>query len=167
MLNIKTLNILNALQNVPEKETALVEEDKTIYVYTDGAWQKFNPDDNKFKINLFELNQIAVAQLPSLTKKDIAAKQVIVKDYYEKNCAKVNYFMLLSNELRYYTIFSRVPNAKEKIEDVIIECLQNLGDIKSIEKNEDGVIECWVAPSADKAYPVYFFDYTEGVIECQ
>ncbi len=167
MLNIKTLNILNALQNVPDKETALVEEDKTIYVYTDGAWQKFNPDDNKFKINLFELNQIAVAQLPDLKKKEVEKKKAIIRDYCDKDCAGIKYFMLLSNELKYYTIFIRNADSNEKIEDVLIECLYNLGPIKSIAKNENNVLECWVAPSQDKAYPVFLFDYTEGVIECQ
>lgn len=167
MLNIKTLKILNALQNVPDKETALVEENKTIYIYTDGEWQKFNPDDNKFKINLFELNQIAVAQLPDLTPEEVEKKKTIIRDYYNKDCAGIKYLMFLSNELKYYTIFIKNTDSNEKIEDVLVECLYNLGSIKSIEKNENGALECWVAPSQDKAYPVFLFDYTEGVIECQ
>ena len=177
MLNIKTYNILKALKNVPENEIAVVEEDKKVYIYSNDEWQEYKPEDGGLKVSLLELNQIAVTQLPKLTKKQLKEKGKIIRDYYEKDNPGKEYFMLLSNELHYYTVFKMHHNYQEAdpvevkkyeyplLEDEVIGCLQDLGKIKSIAKNDDGVIECWIT-SGDTSYPLYFFDYEKGVIEC-
>ena len=167
MLNIKTLNILKALQNVPPNETALVEEDKKVYIYQDNEWKEYHSEENTFKINLMELNQLAVAQLPNLKKKELKKGKEAILKYV--NDTKGSYYMLLSNELKYYTVFDKTKDKKDAlmppIEEEVIACAQTLGSIKSINANDDGVIEVWVF-LGEKAYPLYFFDYTEGVILC-
>ena len=180
MLNIKTYNILTALKNVPENEIAVVEENKKVYIYSENEWKEYTPEDGGLKISLLGLNQMAVTQLPALTKKQLKEARKIIRDYYEKDNFTKEYFMLLSNELHYYTVF-KIMNEYKRIEgqliinykkdcpaldEEVIWCLQNLGTIKSIAKNDEGVIECWVTAN-DTSYPLYFFTYDEGVIECR
>ena len=163
MLNIKTLNILKALQNVPDNETALVAEDKKVYIYQEGEWKEYHPEDNAFKINLMELNQLLVSQLPDLDKQGLEKGKDLISDYV--SAAPGPYYMLLSNELRYYTVFAMSTGDYPQLEDEVITCAQTLGSIKSINANDDGVIEIWVF-LGEKSYPLYFFNYSEGVITC-
>lgn len=167
MLNIKTYNILTALKNVPENELAVVEENKKVYIYSNNEWQEYKPEDGGLKISLLELNQMAVTQLPAYTKAQIRDAKKLITEYRQQHCPNSCYYMLLSNELKYYTIFSIVPEptTTPNLENEFIDCLKHLGTIKSVALNDDGVIECWVTID-DNSYPLYFFDYTEGVIEC-
>ena len=113
--------------------------------------------------------QLAVTQLPELIitpdERDAILDYVVDTDN--------TYYMLLSNELHYYTVFSfdkahQNPNDLPPIEDEVIACVQDLGIIKSIAPNEDGVIEIWITDiDAEKSYPLYFFKYDLGVIQCQ
>ena len=75
--------------------------------------------------------------------------------------------MLLCNELRYYTIFHVCNEYDENVEDIILECLKNIGVIQQINKTEDGrAIECWV--KNDKGtFMFMLFNYDEGVISCR
>ena len=168
MLNIKTLNILNALKNVPDNEIAVVEENKKVYIYKENSWQEYVSEDGGLKISLLELNQIAVTQLPAYTKKQIKKAKQLISDYCLKDNETSNRFMLLSNELKYYTVFETKCgiSAMPAIEDEVILCLEEIGTIKSISKNNDGVIECWITVE-DQSYPLYLFDFTKGVIVCR
>ena len=75
--------------------------------------------------------------------------------------------MLLCNELRYYTIFHVCNEYDENVEDIILECLKNVGVIQQINKTEKGdAIECWV--KNDKGtFMFMLFNYDEGVISCR
>ena len=56
---------------------------------------------------------------------------------------------------------------KEKMEDVVIECLEYFGNIKSIDYNEDSnAIELWFTYE-EEPYVAYLFNYNEGVVLCQ
>lgn len=162
MISVKTKQILDALKNQKEDEFALVEEEKQIYQFKDGQWNKFNSENKGFTINLMELNSMLITQMPELESTEKGEKEIL--NYV--NTTRVNYYMLLNNELRYYTVFhkNKKTNAPS-IEKEVIECAKELGAIKSIGPNEDGVIEIWIT-EGDKSYPLYFFDYEKGVIEC-
>lgn len=162
MISVKTKQILDALKNQKEDEFALVEEEKQIYQFKDGQWNKFNSENKGFTINLMELNSMLITQMPKLESTEKGEKEIL--NYI--NATRVNYYMLLNNELRYYTVFhkNKKRNASS-IEKEVIECAKELGAIKSISPNEDGVIEIWIT-DGDKSYPLYFFDYEKGVIEC-
>ena len=76
--------------------------------------------------------------------------------------------MLLSNELKYYTVFNFDENYTDdmpQLEDEVIECAKELGKLKSIVTNDDS-IELWITVD-DKSYPLYFFNYSGGVIQCR
>lgn len=162
MISVKTKQILDALKNQKEDEFALVEEERQIYQFKNGQWNKFNSENKGFTINLMELNSMLITQMPELESTEKGEKEIL--NYV--NTTRVNYYMLLNNELRYYTVFhkNKKRNATS-IEKEVIECAKELGAIKSIGPNEDGVIEIWIT-DGDKSYPLYFFDYEKGVIEC-
>ena len=75
--------------------------------------------------------------------------------------------MLLCRERNYYTMFVKSGcigiNA---INESVIDCLHDLGEIISGELTEDKTaIEFWIKAD-DTAYCVYFFGYDAGVVEC-
>lgn len=167
MLNIKTLNILHALRNVPDNEIAVVEENKKVYQYLNNEWEEYKPKENGLKISLLELNQAIVNQLPAYTDEQVQEAKQVIFQYSRRDYANARYFMLLSNELKYYTIFGMKSGVLcPMLEDEVIGCLQDLGTIKSIAKNDNGAVECWITTD-NNSYPLYFFDYSKGVIQCQ
>jgi hypothetical protein len=121
------------------------------------------------QLNLYQLNRQLVAALPTLTTEQLetAAKGL---DQFKDNC-KCHYFMLLSNELRYYTVFKIEPygEAIESFGDLLVSCLREIGDIKSIEVIEDGTAEIWVSSpdNPETADVFYLFPYDNGVLVCQ
>ena len=78
--------------------------------------------------------------------------------------------MLLCRESNYYTVVqvqgSKVKN-NDKFEDIIIELLQQNGEIKELNYNEDkSAIECWV--SKDEETKMFLlFPYSWGVVRCK
>lgn len=167
MINVKTYDILTTLLNKEENEIALVEDEQKLYIYKETEWVEYKPEEGGLKISLMELNSLLVDKLPVL--EDLKKSKRLIKKYVNKHS---NYYMLLNNDLHYYTVFHIDTNSEEKIADVVIECLQSLGEIKSIDKNAGGVIECWITlrephEATYNSYPLYFFDYTEGVITCK
>ena len=58
-----------------------------------------------------------------------------------------------------------IPEGKEKIEDVVLDCINCFGaTIKSIDTLDDA-IEIWIQKD-DEAYVMYFFNYDGGVEIC-
>lgn len=171
MFTVKSLKLLKTLplrNEVSEDYSlALVEDEKKIYQYKDGEWVEYkNPDG--FTISLMELNSMAITQMPPLTDDAILDVKTQLREYV--GIRVDGFFMLLSNELRYYTVFDYTVNLVDKdiplIDDEVIACVQELGILKSFEINKDGVCEIWITKD-DKSYPLYFFDYTKGVIQCR
>lgn len=77
-----------------------------------------------------------------------------------------NYYMLLCKDLNYYTIFTVKNNniSSTPIATTVIKCAEDMGQIVSIEKNNDmNSLEIWIKDK-DEAYCMIFFDYSKGVI---
>ena len=166
MFTVKSLALLKSLplrhKEDGEYEMALVEEEQKIYKYTDGEWVEYKSPEG-LTISLLELNSIAVTQLASLTDEEIVKAKFAINKF-----VSLGYYMLLSNELKYYTVFDFNKNYTKdnpRLIDEVIACLQELGNIKSYEINDDS-IEFWITKD-DKSYPLYFFDYSGGVIKCR
>lgn len=117
-------------------------------------------------MNLYDLNKQIVAQLPDLNKEDLISARDTIVAYYNKTMGQ--YYMMLCNELKYYTIFAIKPEANDYFEDEVIDCLYDFADsIKSIDYDTENktAIEIWFTKN-DEAYVMYLFDYTQGVIDC-
>lgn len=119
-------------------------------------------------LTLYDVNKMIVAQLPSLiTDKQLMNGKEIIKKFTHNYILGEAYYMLLSHELNYFTLFHVCEEYEEKVEDIVIECLQNIGVIQQINLREDEqAIECWV--KNDKGvFMLLLFNYDEGVISCQ
>ena len=95
-------------------------------------------------------------------------KKKIIKQFVREN--KDNYFMLLCNERRDYTLFNIISDKDEdklnELANVFVdECLQNRGNIKGIDLTENkDAIEVWLSIEGE-SYCYYFFPYNAGVVE--
>lgn len=123
------------------------------------------------EITLYDMNCSMMSQLPPLEEDALTtAKTGIIKEFVDNYSLKQGkvYYMLLCKELSYFTLFNMTGNHYVNlIEDELIECLKNVGDILDISKNEDGTaLECWVKDKEKTTHCFHFFPYDEGVIEC-
>lgn len=118
-------------------------------------------------MTIYELNQINYGKLPPLSETDLAAADQTIADFL--NWHRANYYMLLNHELRYFTLFHQESAQFRHItRDNILAILQELGEIKSIEKTSDEMaLECWVTLNNDPedTHAFVLFDYDRGVVE--
>ena len=168
MIKVKDFKMLEALPNHSPEELALVEDENKIYVYKD-EWVEYNPEDGGLTVSLYDINKMAMPNMPDLTEEQIEEAKRMVAQFIPP---KSKFWMLLNNEKHYYTVFQITENKNvllvNKIEDEFIECLQEIGTIKSIEKIDDNTIEAWVIDKEDlEAYAYYLFNYDKGVVICK
>ena len=170
MIKVKDLKMLKALPNHSPEELALVEDENKVYIYKD-EWVEYNPEDGGLTVSLYDVNKMAMPNLPDLTDEQIdAAKRKIAMFIKPES----QFWMLLNNEKHYYTVFWIKPflgvgnDDSPKIEDEIVECLKEIGNIKSIEQVDENAIEAWVIDKDDlEAYAYYLFNYDKGVVICR
>ena len=120
---------------------------------------------------LYDVNRnIVQTKGVQLDEAALNSKKEIVKNYLLKT--NNNYYMLLSNENKDYTIFTLGDNTSYSIEDkykklasvLIDECLQNRGEIRGIDLvNDNSAIEIWLSID-DNSYVYYFFPYDAAII---
>lgn len=115
---------------------------------------------------LYEVNKNLMKQQPNLSGKQITQKRFEVQKFIEET--KNKYYMLLCNDRRDFTIITLTELNKEKSATaaftVIDECLRNRGQIKSIDKNENGACEMWLLID-EEVYCYYFFPYDAAIVE--
>lgn len=111
---------------------------------------------------LYDCNKQLSEKETPLLEIEIAARQEKIKKWMAKNN---KYFMLLSNELRYYTIFAEKDKDYGYAASEVIGCLQDNGKILSIDPTEDFNWECWIKDNNNKCHIFYLFPYDNGVIE--
>ena len=117
--------------------------------------------EGTLNLSLLDLNKQIIGQQADL---DVNIAKERIQSFKFKN-NDTRHFMLLSNEIHYFTVFNIDKAAKETMEDAIIECVQNFGVIKAVEVNEND-IDIWVKKSEDEVIFFKLFDYDWGIIEC-
>lgn len=132
------------------------------------GWQKV-PEDNteaEINMNIYEMNKQIIGQLEILDEATMAEKGKLVRDFVSSWGNK--YYMLLCRELNYYTLFDiNLKDADETVEEVLFECSNAIGEIKSVEVTSDEcAIEIWVTNEDNETYAMYFFPYDNGVVVC-
>ena len=142
-------------------------EDKVYRFDPVEGWQHIpNDQDTSIGMNMYDINKQIIAQLPAINEADmIAVKREIIRKYCDQ--MKAEYYMLLCRDINYYTVFKiDLKLADETIEDVLVDCANYIGTIKSIGFTEDEqAIELWMTNEED-TYVAYFFPYDKGVIVC-
>ena len=115
----------------------------------------------------FEYERNIIKNLPPFTKEELEMVREDMAKYFEER-PKAKNFMLLSNELRYYTIFSRtaaITTAKEAA-DKVLTFLQNdsflteLGEVKVLKRTGKDEIEIWIGET-----PFLLFDADSFFVE--
>lgn len=172
-LNVPNKQVLEMLKNNVEDEIAYVESIDQYFIYDNGEWIPYHDEEclnveskSDTEMNLYAFNKIIINQMPDYTDEEIEQSKKVIRNYIDMSGSSV--YMLLNNELRYYTVFILdKENSDEKIEDIVIECLKYYGSIKSVELNEEtNAIEIWFNHE-EESYVAYLFNYEEGVIVCQ
>ena len=114
---------------------------------------------------LYDMNKELMKSQKPLSKTKLREKKKELSLFFSED----KYFMLLCHELRDYTVFRQNSltgkSAEESAQILVDECLQNRGEIISIEKTEDDLAyEIWIKQE-EEAFCYYLFPYTQAVIE--
>ena len=109
---------------------------------------------------LYELNQQALKNVPTINTQEITKAITELADYIKNSGNK--YFMLLNKERSDYTIFIYEEKAKELAEEMI-GCLTDRGELLAVEKQDNSAYECWIRRSG-LVYMYYLFPYDNAVI---
>lgn len=164
----KIYETLDALPDTgTPNELVYIKDLGQIYTYSEEyGWEQFNQKDISVSgLTKYDINKMVVEKLPELAHKQIKVAKKLIREFV--NDCDTNYVMLLCHELRYYTVFTLNAQEQEAIEDVLIEMLCDLGQIKSINYNEDKTaIECWVKRD-DGIHMFLLFDYDWGIVPCR
>ena len=128
--------------------------------------------------SLYDMNKSLIEkQIPDLTDEEMQNKKTLIIDFI--NNTGNQYYMLLCNDRKDYTIFRREINENDDFLDnieapdrdrlwnvLVDECLPNRGRTKSIEltENQDAV-EIWISIEGE-SYCYMFFPYDTAIIEC-
>jgi hypothetical protein len=167
-IQVDNLNILNNLRNHEEGEVAYLKDENKYYIYRDDEWTEIEPSQELVGINLYEMNKMILGQLAPLTEKEIAEAKEVIRNYvHDKNHAD-DYYMLLCHDLKYFSVFVSDKNENETIDNALLECLNCVGNVKSINLTDDkGAIEIWVTTPEEETCVMYFFDYGRGIVPCR
>ncbi len=147
--------------------------DETWICNIDGTqWLKYeqNPDGSiNTGLTQYDLNKMVIEQLPSqITNGQLKESKNILKQLIEKY--KDKYFMLLCNDIHYYTVLHRIISDENiiKFHNLVIELLQDNGVIQTIDwANESkDAVECWIK-NEKGALMFMLFPYDWGVVECE
>lgn len=131
--------------------------------------------NNDLKIeagSLYDLNKQIMQDekhFKCLTHMELAAIQKHLEDWFQK----IEYAMLLCNDIHYYTIFYLNHNkpTTEVAAHIIaaaecVGCLEDQQmDILSIELQENNAWEIWLRKDKNPIV-FYLFDYKQGIIKC-
>ena len=123
-------------------------------------------------VSLYELNRSIIKQQGPLEEKDIKSKMDMLKEFsntFEK------YSLLYGREINYFTLFVKDENCElESLDIGVIECLNNIGTIYSIEyTKEKDAIEIWMeveinsdTEESEKLITcMYLFPYDAGIVK--
>lgn len=140
-------------------------------MYDGKSWNIVNINQNQ-KIDLgiseYEMNKMIISQLPDLDEIQLNNRIELIDDYTHSHINTPGYYMLLCNELKYYTVFIVDDDYMENAADVVIECLETMGHIKEICYNEDKTaLECWIQDFTNEIHMFMLFNYEWGIVLCQ
>lgn len=166
-IKVKTYEELNEYSRISAPGTLATIEVKPnqfkLYIFDGKIWK---PSMNKGGITMtaYEMNKQIVKQLPDYKISDNLEK---IDEFFNTQSNK--YFMLLCNDLHYFTIFNRVlKDAEMTITDAFIDILENsiFNIIKAIDVKDDNSLEIWFIDENHEVHVAYLFNYDAGVIEC-
>lgn len=159
----------NIIENPVEGQKAYSPETSKLYIYKDNNWEEVQGEAG-LKLSMYDINKQIIGQLPALKNEAIDEAMDIIKNFMLETAN--TFYMLLSRDINYYTIFhcveqvtgyDEVPAAAAEV----IACVQDWGTIKSVDFNENkDAVEIWFTKEDDETHVMYLFGYDGGVITC-
>lgn len=167
---IEQVDYLEDINEPYAGQTVFCKYDEKVYQWSPiEGWEPVDMNGD-ITISAYDMNKQIIGQLEILDETALQQKKAMIRDFIS---SKSNtFYMLLCRDINYYTMFYKTSTeldcTEDILEDVLIdECLPNIGQIKAIDKTEDGyAIECWIQDSENNVYAAYFFPYDAGVIVC-
>lgn len=151
--NTKSLN--------PQEGEIVQTEDGKVMIYQNGEYKEIKVEGSNLELGLYELNKQVISQLPSLTDKELDKKIDTINICHEK-CVN-NFYMLYGKEISYFTLFK--VDEPIHFAKTVLDCLNEIGEIKAIDPTEDGLaIEIWVQPTDKEPTCLYLFPYDNGLV---
>lgn len=133
--------------------------DKKFYIYKDNNWMLINMESSGINMGLYDINKQIISQLPVLT--DLENKKYTINSLHEK--FNNEFYMLYGKEISYFTLFRIFDSTHFGNE--VIDCLNNVGDIKAIDFTEaQDAIEIWIQDE-DGPTCLYLFPYDSGLVQ--
>lgn len=133
--------------------------DKKFYIYKDNNWMLINMESSGINMGLYDMNKQIISQLPVLT--DLENKKYTINSLHEK--FNNEFYMLYGKEISYFTLFRIFDSTYFGNE--VIDCLNNVGDIKAIDFTEaQDAIEIWIQDE-DGPTCLYLFPYDSGLVQ--
>lgn len=147
--------------NTPQEGEVAQAEDGKLKIFQGGEWKDLNVEGSNLELGLYELNKQIISQLPSLTDEELDKKINIIDACYEK-CVN-DFYMLYGKEISYFTLFK--VNEPIYFAKTVLDCLNEVGEIKAIDPTEDGfAVEIWVQPTDEEPTCLYLFPYDNGLV---
>lgn len=147
--------------NSPKEGEIALAEDGKYKVFKDGEWHDLKMEGSNLELGLYDLNKQIISQLPSLTDEELDKKIDVIDDSYIK-CVN-DFYMLYGKEISYFTLFK--VNEPIYFAKTVLDCLNEIGEIKAIDPTEDGfAIEIWVQPTDEEPTCLYLFPYDNGLV---
>lgn len=119
----------------------------------------------EINMSLYDINKNIMSQMPDYTSEQI--KELETKIDKESNDKYINnvYFMLLCNDIHYYTIFHFNPEEAEfrSLGEGVTFLLLNAGYTISADEVCEDHIEIW-GKKDNEAYVFMLFPYDQGVV---
>ena len=117
----------------------------------------------EMSMSLYDINKNLISQLPKYNR----ARINDLEDRINKWDNASKYFMMLCNDIHYYTVLSRTSHDLAAFPDLGQAAVQMLLDngytIHADEECSDGHFEIWVKQE-EETYAFLLFPYDEGVV---
>lgn len=120
------------------------------------------------RFTVYDINKAIVAQLPEFTEEDREKLMNILSSFYTK--VNAGYFMLLSKEASYYTVFTKDPAISSSLSDssrfagTVLEVVESFGTIKDA-SDEGNHIDIWIAWDENQLECFHLFAYDLGIVK--
>lgn len=160
-------NSLLLANHANEGDFCIVEETQEGFKFQNGKWIPYIPEitGKGPEISLYELNRSIMRTEPNYNSEQIQSFIKDINNYHNEQ--KNIYYMMLSIENSYYTVFVNNPEDDSKIEGLgsaILAISLAIGPIIGHEICEDHV-EIWLRHEKDdEAYIYMLFPYDGGVV---
>lgn len=156
---IKKVDLSQIKYEPMDGEVAYDTSTEKIMVYHDGAWQQITTQGSGLNIGLYDINKQIIAQLPTYTDLDKAAKTIsALHDIYQNE-----YYMLYGKEISYFTLFKLIE--PQYFAQEVLDCLRHVGTLKAVDPDEPGTaVEIWVE-NEDGPTCLYLFPYDNGLVQ--